>query len=144
MIKTIKEHMVQNILSMILGVLSYLILSVYTEVIPSILPMLQGLPNTTILKIGIAAIILFALSVVLSIVIYLKYKPKFTTKFGVSWGKDKEAYCPSCQVPLSDYREQKRESGITSYIFHCFKCDKIIPLTHNGSPLKLDEARKML
>ena len=76
--------------------------------------------------------------------IYRAFRNKLTPKFGVLWDKNKEAYCPACQIPLSDYREFKNSSNKISYVFHCMKCDKMIPITNNGAALKLEEARNML
>ncbi len=118
-IEAIKEHTAKNIVAMILGVLSYFVLSVYSDILPNILPMLQRLPNTTIIKICIVAIILFVLSLVLSFVIYRSYKPRFKARFGILWDKDKEPFCPSCQTYLSDYTVNRNPD---EYYFWCHTC----------------------
>jgi len=65
-------------------------------------------------------------------------------KFGIYWDKDKQAYCPSCKTLLSDYRPFVHASGKTSYLYHCIKCDKMIPLTDGEHPITLNDALKKL
>lgn len=92
-----------------------------------------------------AAILLFLLSILAALFIYLHYRPKLVPKFGVLWDKNKEAYCPACRNPLSAYLPYKfSEKSLTTKAFWCIKCDKYIYLTHNADVIELDDAKKML
>ena len=129
-IENIQTNMIKYIISLILGVLTYLLLSVYADLLPNILPMLQGLPNTTIAKICIVAIILFVLSLVMTIVVYLQHRPTFKPKFGILWDKNKEPYCPSCKTYLSGYTENPPDG----YYFWCHSHKDNVFIHNNGVP----------
>lgn len=144
-IEKIKEATIIQILSAMLGVLLLLIGSIYLEALPLILPsIVQQLPKTLLLKLLILAIVLFVLSVALSLTIYLKYlklKTKLIPKFGVLWDKNKEAYCPACEISLSEYQEQDNPP---IYEFTCVKCNAHIRLMHIGKSISLEDAQKIL
>jgi hypothetical protein len=144
LIDTIKESGTKLLLSAIFGVLGILIGSLYSDVIPIVLPIvIQELPKTVLLKMLSVAILLFSLSILASLFIYFQYKPKLITKFGVLWDKNKEAYCPSCQTPLSE-GTHFNSAADNYYYFKCFKCKIPIRLKHNGKNILLDEAQKLL
>ena len=142
----IKEHSTKLILSAIFGVLGILIGSLYSQVIPILLPIIiQELPKPVLLKMLTAAILLFLLSTLAALFIYSHYRPKLVPKFGLLWDKNKEPYCPACRNPLSQYLKcQFSDEGTSEKVFWCVKCDKYIYLTYNGDVIELDEAKKML
>jgi hypothetical protein len=143
-IDTIKEASIKYWLSAIFAVLILLIGSIYQDVIPLIYPeIIQKLSKEVFLKITTLAIILFFLSIFVALFIYLHYRPKLKTKFGILWDKNKEAYCPACRNPLSAYFPYRFDST-TVKAFKCIKCDKYIPITHNSKIIDLDDAKKML
>ncbi len=142
--ESIKESTTKYLLSIILGVLGLLIGSIYSDLIPIILPsIIQQLPKTVLLKMLTLAIILFVLSLALSWVTYIHLKTKFISKFGVVWDKNKEPYCPACEKPFAKYEANlggKIQAGL-----YCAKCNKTLPLiTDEGKRLTLIEAKKLL
>ncbi|MDO8445343.1 MAG: hypothetical protein Q7T53_04445 [Deltaproteobacteria bacterium] len=91
-------------------------------------------------KVPIFTIILMLLSSYLIMLasyslLYFKFKNKLLPKFGVLWDKNKEAYCPSCQILLSD-----SHSDGDYHHYSCVKCGKTIYLTHLGNYISLSEA----
>ena len=142
-IDSIKEATIIQIISALLGVLILLIGSVHSEAIPLILPILiQQLPKIILLKILTLATILCILLIALSVSLYLRLKTKLIPKFGVLWDKNKEAYCPSCKIPLFEYNEQ--ENGPPIYEFTCIGCNSDIRLTNFGEPISLKDAQKLI
>lgn len=86
---------------------------------------------------------LLVLSVALTFFVYLKYKRKLFPKFGVLWDKNKEAYCPSCEIVLSEYNDNERHDN-PIYEFRCIKCNSYIQLMNLGKSISLLEAQKLL
>lgn len=142
----IKESTTQYILSAVSGVLGLLIGSIYNTVIPVIVPtIVQQLPKIVLLQLLSVAVILLFLLFALSALLYFKYKTKLTPKFGVYWDKNNEAFCPSCEKPLSNYALYDfKKNGVGVYAFRCVKCDKYVALSHNGNFINFDDAKKQL
>jgi len=141
-IDNIKEATVIQILSAMLGVLILLIGSIYSEVLPLLFPtIVQQLPKTLLLKLLTLAITLFVLSLALSLAVYLKLKRKLIPKFGVLWDRNKEAYCPACEIVLSEYNEQ---GDPPIYEFRCIKCNSYIRLMHLGKSISMTNAQQLL
>jgi hypothetical protein len=141
-IDTIKEHSTKLILSAIFGVLGILIGSLSSEIIPILLPIIiQELPKPVLLKMLTAAILLFFLSIAAAFAIYLKYKPRLIPKCGVLWDKKKEAYCPACEIILSEYWEQESPPF---YTFNCKKCGARIRLMHQGKSISMSDVQKII
>jgi uncharacterized protein YqhQ len=143
--ESIKESTTKYLLSIILGVLGLLIGSIYSDLIPVILPsIIQQLPKAVLLKMLTLALILFFLSLALSWVIYLQLKTKFKPKFGVVWDKSKEPYCPACEKPLTKYTLQNHDKIIAKGL-RCAKCGVHFTLiTDEGEKISLIEAKKLL
>lgn len=141
-IEKIKEATIIQIISALFGVLILLIGSIYSEALPLILPaIIQQLPKTILLKITTLAIALSVLSIALTFVVYFKFKKNLIPKFGVLWDKNKEAYCPACQIILSEYHEQEDPPF---YEFKCVKCGSYIRLMHFGKSISLVNAQTKL
>jgi hypothetical protein len=141
-IDTIKESTITLLLSAIFGLLGILIGSLYSEIIPIVLPIIiQELPKSVLLKMLTTAILLFFLSIAAAFAIYLKYKPRFIPKCGVLWDKKKEAYCPACEIILSEYWEQESPPF---YGFRCKKCGADIRLMHQGKSISMSDVQKMI
>lgn len=143
-IDTLKESITKYFLSAILGVLILLIGAIYQDVLPTVYPeLVQKLPKEVFLKITTLAIILFVLSLALSLAVYLHYRKSLIPKCGVLWDKNKEAYCPACQTLLSQGTIFNSATQ-KSYHYECIKCNKRISLKYNGKYILLDEAQKLL
>jgi hypothetical protein len=142
--ESIKESTTKYLLSAILGVLVLLIGSIYSDLIPIILPsIIQQLPKTVLLKMLTLAITLFVLSLGLSWVIYIHFKTKFIPKFGVVWDKNGDPYCPVCEKPLA--KHTVKIDGKIEAALHCVKCDRSLALiTDEGNRISLIEAKKLL
>ena len=140
----IKESAIKWLLSAIFGILGLLVGSIYSDLIPIILPRIsQELPKVTLLKFLTLAIILVVLSWVLSYIIYIYSKTKLIPKFGVVWDKNKEPYCPNCEKPLAKHPAKFEGNVITGV--DCVKCKKsFILMTDDGRRITLIEAQKLL
>jgi hypothetical protein len=150
-IEKITESATLYILSAIFGFLGLLLGSIYSEIIPIILPpIIQQAPKTAILKLLTVAIILFVLSVALSLALYLRFRSKLFPRFGVLWDKKSEPHCPSCKNHLSNYgiySEPGNYKGLKqgSYSgFHCIQCKENVYPIHEGKNITLDEARQII
>ncbi len=143
-IDTIKESTTKHILSAIFLVLGILIGSLFSETIPTLLPIIvQESSKSALLKMLSLAILLFFLSIAWSFIVYFEYRAKLTPKCGVLWDKNKEAHCPACDNLLSEYYVIQT-SSIRHYKFKCIQCNKEIFLMYNGDPISLFEAQKLL
>jgi amino acid transporter len=145
--QNIKEATTIQIVSALFGFLILLFGSIYSDVLPIILPIvIQELPKTVLLKIASLATILFLLSAVLSLVFYLKLKNKLHSRFGVKWDKEKQAYCPTCESLLTRYSAYKNDSGkILYFYFQCLECKSSVYLKDDSANhLTLQDAQKQL
>jgi len=139
--ETIMSNTITILLTALSGLFGILLGSIYSEVVPIILPTLtQQLPITVLLKILSGATILLVLSIVLSIFIYLKYKPKYKARFGILWDKNKEPYCPACHIYLSGYTENPPKG----FYFWCHSHKDFVFIHNNGVPMSLLDAQKQL
>lgn len=144
LIDTIKESTTTYLLSAVLGLTGLIIGSLYSEIIPIVSQkVLEEVSKLVLLRLLLLATILCGISWFLSLAIYLKYRRKMIPKAGVLWDKKKEAYCPSCEIPLSEYWEDPSSSSPT-YEFTCMKCNSHIRLSHEGKPLPMKDVQKLL
>lgn len=90
------------------------------------------------------AILLSALLLVASFVIYFHLKIKLIPKFGVLWDKKHgEPYCPVHEKPLARHKTKIGDDPATG--LDCRKCNESYPLmTDEGKRLTLPEAKKLL
>jgi hypothetical protein len=150
-IEKITESTIIYLLSGILGLLGLLIGSIYSDIIPIILPsIIQQLPKVMLLKLLTVAIVLFVLSSALSLVLYLRFRSKLFPRFGILWDKKTEPHCPSCKNHLSNYGtylEPGNYKGIASgkYLgFYCIQCKENIYPVFDGANISLDKAREFI
>jgi len=142
-IDSIKEHTIKILLSGLFAILVFLAGSMYHDLSATFLQtILEATPKPLLLKLLIVATIIVVLMSALSLYFYLKNKTKLIPKFGVLWDKNKEAYCPSCKIPLSEYNEQ--EHGPPIYEFICMGCGVDIRLTNFENPISLKNAQKLI
>jgi len=143
-IENIKESTIKLLLSSLFAFLGFLAGTIYSETIQTFLPaMLQATPKSLILKLLIMATTLFFLMSVLSLYLYLKNKKKLIPKCGVLWDKNKEPYCPACEIPMSEYYVSNSQPN-EMYEITCIKCNAHIRLMHNGQHISLQNAQKLL
>ena len=67
-----------------------------------------------------------------------------TLKFGIYWDKNKQAHCPTCKTPLSQYKEEQRASGNFYSYFICPKCRLPVYLQNDEAPITIQQAIKHL
>jgi hypothetical protein len=134
------------LLTAIVGVLGILIGSIYSDLIPIIFPaIIQQLPKPVLLKMLTLAIVLFVLSLVLSLWIYNQFKTKLKPKFGVVWDKNKEPYCPACEKPFTKFTLERGGGAKIVVGLACPKCGNHFELiTDEGERITLAEAKKLL
>lgn len=136
---------ITKILLPLLGVYGILLLSIYYDLVPILLPVVvQEFPTKLLLKFLIAAIGLCILLFFLSFSIYFILKTKLVPKFGVLWDKkEQEPYCPVHKNPLARHKTKIGNEIATG--LDCRECDKSYPLIDdNGKTLTLIEAKKLL
>lgn len=116
--------------------------AIYFEVLPIILPsLIEQLPKTLLLKILSVLSVAILLLILVSIALYLKLRKKLISQFGILWDKNKEPYCPACEIILSEYHEQ---NAPPIYEFRCIKCNAHIRLMNFGKSISLSDAQKFL
>ena len=143
-LKELRKATIIQIISSLFGVLILLIGSIYSEVLPVVFPiMIQQMPKTLLLKLLLLAIALFFLSVGLTLAVYLTLKTKLVPKCGVLWDRNREAYCPACEIILSEYWEEQ-SPGNPVCEFKCIKGNHHIRLMHLGKNISLKDARKLI
>lgn len=112
------------------------------------LPRLEGLlpaglcllcDKVPILTISIMFLSSYLIMLVSYVFLYFKFRNKLIPKFGVLWDKNKEAYCPSCAIILS---ESYADGDYHQYT--CIKCGKSPYLSHLGKKITLSDACKIL
>lgn len=136
---------ITKILSSLLCVYGTLIVSIYYDLIPIVLPAaIQEFPAKLLMKFLLAAIGLCILLSFLSLFIYLILKTKLTPKFGILWDrKNKEPYCPIHKNPLARHKTKIGNDLATG--LDCRQCDKSYPLIDDfGKTLTLTESKKLL
>ena len=141
-IDNIIESATKYLISAIIGFLGLLIGTLFPTTFQKIFPtIVEKVPKAVLFQLLLVAIILFVLSLFLTLVIYLKYRTKLIPKCGVLWDKNKEAYCPACKTVLSEYSEQETPP---IYEFRCINCNSDIRLSYYGKPISLNDAQKLI
>lgn len=144
MIDKIKESIPSLLLSGILAILGFAFGAIYSEITPIFLQtILQPISKLLLLKLFFAATLIVFLLFVLSCYFYLKSRTKLIPKCGVLWSKEKDPYCPACQIPMSEYSIHN-SSPNDIYQMSCKKCGAYIRLMHNGKNISLEDAQKLL
>jgi hypothetical protein len=143
-IDTIIESTTKWLIPAIFGFLGLLIGSIYSDIIPVLLPaIIQQVPTPVLLKLLTVAIILFFLMFLVSLTLYLQSRKRLKPKFGVLWDKNKEAYCTIHEKLLT--RHKVELNGRIETALDCAACNKTIPIINDeGKRLTLSEAKKLL
>lgn len=137
-----------------------LIVSIYGDVLPALLPALQGVAAATYVKVVLLLLLLLVCAVALALALYQKSKPyrlrALSGKdFGFGWsaeldysGKREEVeielqwLCPkhkvflgikSAEIPNTEY-----------YRLWCAKCDQFHDMISGGAPVYVQEAERIV
>lgn len=154
---TIREHTVPILLTALCSFLGYLVLGIFTDILPVILPPLQSLPVVLYLRLILLLITLLALSVIVIIILALKSKPsmpalmsekycgiKFIGQINTSWLKQGEvvidisSHCPKHNIILQISSSVIKGQNMPTLF--CRACEKHYYLFENGAFIKPDEA----
>jgi hypothetical protein len=156
-----RELVVPALVGSVLGALGTLLLSIYTDLLPSLLPGLQLVSVTAYLKIIALLVVLFGLTVAVAIVFYFRakgYRPRvmFGEDFGFEWsaeldyrGKRREEVeielqflCPKHHVFLGAKGAEVPDAAY--YRLWCAKCDCFYEMMSAGSPVYIEEAERII
>ena len=141
---TIIESTIKWLIPAIFGFLGLLIGSIYSDLIPILLPtIIQQLPKPVLLKLLTVAIILFFLLFIVASAIYLHFNRKLKPKFGVLWDKNGEPYCSIHEKPLTRHKVKLKEDKVETGL-NCAECGNLPLINDEGERLTLPEAKKLL
>jgi len=158
--KIIKENIIPFVIGSILSGIGALLIGIYSDVLPVILPSLESISTTIYLKISALLILLLVLTSIIAIVLFLKTKsfmPRTLSgkDFGFEWSAE------------LDYRGQREEVDIDlrwlcpthSIFFHiksaevpntaynnlfCPKCDRIYEMESGGDIVYVQDAENIV
>ena len=157
---SIKEHLVSGLVGLVIGGLGTLVLSIYSDLLPAILPALGNVPPQIYVKVVLLLALLLLSVVALSVALYLRarpYRPRalFGKAFGFKWsaqldyrGKRDEVdieiqwVCPKHGVFFGI-----KSAEITETTYHnlwCAKCATTYEMKANGETVYVEEAVRIL
>lgn len=156
----VKDNIIPLTIGSIIGAIGALILSIYSDVLPVVLPSLEKVPVTIYIKISILLILLLFLTVIIGVVYFLKSR-SFTPRtlsgkeFGFEWsaklgyrGEQGEVdvelqwLCPKHAVFLHTKSANVPET-IYDNLF-CPKCDHVYEMKSNGDSVYIQEAASIV
>jgi hypothetical protein len=157
---TLRESVVPALVGAALSGLGALILSIYADFLPGLLPALQGVTAKTYVKIVLLLVLLLACAVALIVALYAKskpYRPRALSgkDFGFRWSaeidysnkrKDVEIalqwLCPKHNVFLGIKSAEIPETAY--YRLWCRKCDGFHDMISGGAPVYVQEAEEIV
>jgi hypothetical protein len=157
---TLRESLIPALVGAALSGVGALVLGIYADILPALLPALQGVTAKTYVKIVLLLLLLLTCAIALSVVLYIKsnpHRPRALTgkDFGFKWSaeidydskrKDDEIelqwLCPKHNVFLGIKSAEIPET--TYYRFWCQKCDAFHDMLSGGAPVYVQEAEKIV
>ncbi len=131
-------------------------MSVYTDFVPALLPVLQTVAPVTFVRIILLLLLLLLLVAAVAVVLYFRakpYKPRSLTgkAFGFKWsaeldytskreevGIELQWFCPKHAVFLGIKPAEVRDAAY--YSLWCAKCDHLHEMKSAGAPVYVQEA----
>jgi hypothetical protein len=158
--KSLKESLVPALIGAVLSGLGALVLGIYSDLLPVLLPSLQGVAVATYIKVVLLLLLLLACAVALAIVLYQKTKPYHPRAlsgkdFGFNWSaeldynKKREEVeielqwvCPKHKVFLGV--KDAKIPNTAYYRLWCDKCNEFHDMTSGGAPVYVQEAERII
>lgn len=157
---SIRERLVSGLVGLLIGGLGTLVLSIYSDLLPALLPALGNVPPQIYVKVVLLLALLLLGVAALSVALYLRTKPYrpralFGKTFGFRWsaqldyrGKRDEVdieiqwVCPKHGVFFGIKSAEIPET--TYHNLWCAKCAQIYEMKANGDTIYVEEADRML
>ncbi len=157
---TIKEHLVSGLVGLAIGGLGTLVLSIYSDLLPTLLPALANVPPQIYVEVVLLLTLLLLSLAALSVALYLRtrpYRPRalFGKAFGYKWsaqldyrGKRDEVdieiqwICPKHGVFFGIKSAEVPETAYHN--LWCAKCAAIYEMKANGDTIYVEEADLIL
>jgi len=155
-----KDKILPLLIGAILTAFGAIAISIWSDLVPAVIPALENLPTQLYIKIILLLLLLLLIVSVLVYVLYMRtrdYKPR-TMKgcfSGINWvaeidyiGKSQEVsieihwLCPRHEIFLG-CKDAKVPECCYSNLF-CRKCDQIYELTSAGDIVYLEEAERII
>lgn len=156
----IRDTLVPALFGSILSGLGILVVGIYTDFIPALLPALQTIAPVTFVRIILLLLLLLLLVAAVAAVLYFRTKPyqprSLTGKaFGFKWsaeldytGKREEVgielqwFCPKHAVFLGIKPAEVPDAAY--YSLWCRKCDHLHEMKSAGDPVYVQEAEEIV
>jgi len=156
----VKEKIFPLLIGAALSALGLILLSLFTEILPIILPSLQKLPVTIYLKLLLFLLVLLGISVLIIVIALGKNKPTrpnaLSGKYrNIPWNADidyRKQYndividvywlCPKYRTPLELRQIPNPRKSI--HTLFCDKCNKIHDIKHKQITIPVEEAVRIV
>jgi len=141
--------------------LGAVLLSIYADVLPLLLPALTTVPIATLLKVIALLLLSLVLAGLVAVGLFLHSKPKrplvlYGKEFGLKWVAELDYsrkrntevevevhwFCPKHRVLLGAKSAEIPDTAY--YTLFCAKCDRLYPLEIAGAPVHLEEAKEVV
>lgn len=158
--KEIREHLVPGLIGAVLSGIGLILLSIYSDFLPEIMPALQKIQPHTYLKMLALLFIVFLLVSAVAVVFFLKtksYKPRSLSgkEFGFEWsaklnysGKREEVdielqwLCPKHRVFFGIKSAEVPETAYHN--LWCAKCNRTHEIKSRGDTVYVEEAKAIV
>ena len=157
---SIREHLVSGFVGLVIGGLGTLALSVYSDLLPVLLPALGNVPPQIYVKVVLLLALLLLIMAALSVAQHLRtrpYRPRalFGRAFGFRWSAQLDYRGIRDEVdieiqwicPKHDVFFGIKSAGVPETTYHnlwCSKCAQIYEMKATGDTIYVEEANRML
>ncbi|APW42076.1 hypothetical protein [Rhodoferax saidenbachensis] len=156
----VRENIVPTSIGAILSGVGALAMSIYSDFLPGLIPVLKSIAPEIYIKISALLALLFVLAAALALVAFMKarpYRPRALAgkKFGFQWtaeldysNKRSEVevevqwLCPKHGVHLGIKSAEIPET--TYHTLWCMKCDKSYPMQSHGDAVHVEEVERLV
>lgn len=156
----LKESVVPALVGAVLSGLGALVLSIYGDLLPALLPALKNVPSATYVKVVLLLLLLLGCAVALAIALYQRtklYRPRALSgkDFGFNWSaeldysKKREEVeielqwlCPKHKIFLGIKDAEIPDTAY--YRLWCAKCNDFHDMISGGAPVYVQEAERIV
>ena len=157
---SLRESIVPALIGAVLSALGALIVSIYGDLLPALLPALRGVAPATYVKVVLLLLLLLGCAAALAIALYQKtkpYRPRALSgkDFGFTWSaeldysKKREEVeielqwlCPKHKVFLG--AKDAEVPNTAYYRLWCDKCGQFYDMISGGAPVYVQEAERIV
>ena len=156
----IKQHLIALLLGAVLGTLGTLLIGIYSDLAPTLLPVLQAVPIQTYIRIIGFLVLLLAAIIALAFALYRRgsaFRPQTLSgrKFGLKWrvvidyqqarrhrAIEIHWLCPKHKVYLGAKNAEVPDCSY--YTLYCMKCDRLYEMKSRGDVIYLSEVNDLV